>query len=168
MVIHSLGQKYKRQLEAKGMQTVHSFIMEITGIRQHFQSSTPIFSPAVYTDSYEWKLGIRIYLNGVEDGRGRDVAVFVHMMKGEYDDLLDWPFPEQITISFLDQSGETCRNHISQIIQAKPTLQAFQKPNETICRIGCGFVKFAPIATLLSGTQYVKNDKMFLKIEFTS
>ena len=140
--------------------------MEITEINQHLRYSTPIFSPAVYTDTYEWKLGIRIYLSGVEDGSGRDVAVFVHMIKGEYDDLLDWPFPERITISFLDQSGESCRNHISRIIQAKPTLRAFQKPNETICSIGYGFVKFTPVATLFS-QKYLKDDKLFLKIEFS-
>ena len=93
------------------------------------------------------------------------MAVFVHLMKGEYDDLLDWPFPGIITLSVLDQSSD--RNHISQLVQAKPNLLAFQRPDDAICRTGCGFVKFAPIEVFFR-PQYVKNDKLFLKIEFSA
>ena len=101
----------------------------------------------------------------MDNGWGSHVAVFVHLMKGEYDDLLDWPFPGIITLSVLDQSSD--RNHISQLVQAKPNLLAFQKPDDTIRRTGCGFVKFAPIEVFFR-PQYVKNDKLFLKIEFSA
>jgi len=140
--------------------------MEINEIAQHRQFATPILSPAVYTDSYEWKLGVRMYLNGVEGGSGRYVAIFVHMMKGEYDDLLDWPFVGRITLSILDQSGARYRTHISRIVQAKPNLMSFQQPTDAISSTGCGLVNFAPIPEVF-GPRYVKNDKLFLKIEFS-
>lgn len=140
--------------------------MEINEIAQHRQFATPILSPAVYTDSYEWKLGVRMYLNGVEGGNGRYVSAFVHMMEGEYDDLLDWPFVGRITLSILDQSGARYRTDISRIVQAKPNLMSFKKPIDTVSSVGYGFEMFASIADVF-GPSYVKNDKLFLKIEFS-
>ena len=146
------------------------FIWEIPEVQQRRQgdvSGEPIasFSPAIYTDSYEYKFGIRVYLSGVDNGRGRYVAIFVHMMEGEHDDLLQWPFAGTITLSILDRSGVK-NNDISQIAQATPNVSAFHRPREVICRKGCGFVKFAPIEQVFC-PHYVKKDKLFLKIEFS-
>ena len=146
--------------------------MRITEVAQHCRVdvhgvATAIFSPAIYTDKYEYKLGIRVYPNGVDNERGRYVAIFVHMMKGEYDDVQvrGWPFTQRITLSILDRSG--ANRHISKTMQAKPNLRAFQKPTEAICPTGCGFVKFAPIEEVFSPL-YVKDDKLFLKVEFSA
>ena len=110
-------------------------------------------------------LGIRMYLNGVGDGRGRYLATIVHMMRGKYDNFeVRWPFTRRITLSIIDQSG--ANRHISRILQAKPNMSAFQKPTEVISRTGCGFVKFAPIDEVFS-PPYIKDDKLFLKIEFS-
>lgn len=150
-------------------QTETFFIVEITEVKQRRHGDVngeqiAFFSSAIYTDRYEYKLGIRVYLNGVENESGRYVAVFVHMMMGKYDDIqVRWPFTQRITLSILDQSG--AKRHISQSMQAKPNLSAFQKPTEAICCTGCGFVKFASIEEVFS-LPYVKDDKLFLKIEF--
>ena len=145
------------------------FIQEISEVQQLRQVdtngvATAFFSCAIYTDSYEYKLGVRMYLNGVGDGSGRYVAIFIHMMRGKYDFRVGWPFNRRITISILDQSGAKC--HISQSMQAKPNLSAFQKPTEAICRTGCGFVRFALIEEVFS-PQYVRDGKLFLQIEFS-
>ena len=145
------------------------FILEISEVQQRRQEDVngePIafFSPAIYTDSYEYKFGIRVYLSGVDNGRSRYVAIFVHLVEGEHDDLLQWPFAGTITLSILDRSG--AKNDISQIVQVPPNPSAFQRPREAICCKGCGFVKFAPIEQVF-GPHYVKKDKLFLKIEFS-
>ena len=145
------------------------FILEISEVPQRRRGDVngeaiAIFSPAIYTDSYEYKFGIRAYLSGVDNGRDRYVAIFVHLMEGEHDDLLPWPFSGTITLSILDRSG--AKNHISQIVQATPNSSVFRRPKEAICRKGCGFVKFAPIEQVF-GPCYVKKDKLFLKVEFS-
>ena len=146
------------------------FILEISEVQQRRRGDVngeaiAIFSPAIYTDSYEYKFGIRAYLSGVDSGRGRYVAIFVHLMEGEHDDFLQWPFTGTITLSILDRNGAR-NNDISQIVQATPNLSVFQRPREAICPKGCGFVKFAPIEQVF-GPHYVKDDKLFLKIEFS-
>ena len=107
-----------------------------------------------------------MYPNGVGDGRGRHVAIFVHIMEGEHDDFLSWPYTGRITLSVLDRSGHR-HNDISNTLQAKPTLAAFQRPREAICPLGYGFIYFARIK-LFFGPRFVKNDELFLKIEFST
>ena len=144
------------------------FILEIKEVEQRRQRDIAFFSPAIYKDKYEYKLGIRAYLNGIENESGRYVAIFVNMMMGKYDNIeVRWPFTQRITLSILDQSG--AKRHISKSMQAKPNLSAFQKPTEAISCTGCGFVKFASIEEVFSPhDQYVKDNKLFLKIEFSN
>lgn len=51
-----------------------------------------MYSPGFYTSPYGYKLCLRINLNGLENGDGTHVALFVHVMRGDYDEHLEWPF----------------------------------------------------------------------------
>ena len=98
------------------------------------------------------------YLNGVGSGVGKHVALFVHMMKGHYDTILEWPFTGRIALSILDQSDASeFRLHISQTFVARPNLPAFQRPTAPRNYEGYGSVEFAPIEQIRQG-QYVKNN----------
>ena len=44
--------------------------------------------------------------NGVGDGAGTHVSVFVYLMRGEYDDRLVWPFRGAITIQLVNQISD--------------------------------------------------------------
>ena len=165
-----LLRRAKPQQATKGMNARDAFfIAKITEVRQHRHvdangGTTAVFTCPIKTDCYGYMLGLRIYFNGVGDGSGRFVAIFVHMMMGEYDFQVRWPFTQRITLSIMDQSG--AERHLSQILQAQPNMMAFQKPTEVISRTGCGFVNFASIEEVFSHA-YVKDDKLFLKIEFS-
>ena len=132
---------------------------------QHRENETPIFSDAVYNDHQEKLVGIRIHPKGVGSGTGSHVALFIHMIKGDFDNSLVWPFADTITVSVLDQSDSSPRRDISRIIQANH-LPAFRQPDETICRTGYGYERFARIEEFF-GPRYVKDDKLLLKIEFS-
>ena len=53
---------------------------------------------------------LKFYANGQGDGYGTHVGVFVHMMKGEFDSHLKWPFKGEITVELVNQKegGENC------------------------------------------------------------
>ncbi|XP_068680197.1 TNF receptor-associated factor 6-like [Montipora foliosa] len=142
-----------------------SFTFKITEVDQHRENETPIFSDAVYNDHQEKLVGIRIHPKGVGSGTGSHVALFIHMIKGDFDNSLVWPFADTITVSVLDQSDSSHRRDISRIIQANH-LPAFRQPDETICRTGYGYERFARIEEFF-GPRYVKDDKLLLKIEFS-
>ena len=61
-----------------------------------------IYSPPFYTARYGYKLCARASLNG------REMALFLIVMRGEHDGSLEWPFQETITIKLLDEE-KTCQ-----------------------------------------------------------
>ncbi|XP_068677591.1 uncharacterized protein [Montipora foliosa] len=156
-------------LTARQRKTAHnpSFTFKITEVAQHRENETPIFTDAVYIDHQGKLFGIRIHPKGVGSGTGRHVALFIHMIKGDFDDFFDdWPFAGTITVSVLDQSDSCPRRDICRIIQANPDVPTFKRPSETICHIGYGYERFARMEELF-GPRYVKDDKLLLKIEFS-
>ncbi len=60
-------------------------------------------SSAVYTHQQGYKLRLGVYANGHGAGEGTHVAVTVYILKGEYDDLLKWPFRGVIWFRLLDR-----------------------------------------------------------------
>ena len=126
------------------------------------------FSHPICTNLYGYKLCMGIHLNGVNTGIGSHIALFVHMMQGEYDDRLRWPFTGVINLSILDRSGSEMPNDISKALVASPNLLAFRKPTAICGSTGCGFEKFAPIFEV-SGprSRFIKNDTLVVKIEIS-
>ena len=157
-------------LEYEGRVCNGSYIWRIENYRQCRQDAingvmTAIHSPAFYTSLYGYKLCMRINLNGVDSGVGKHVALFVHMMQGDYDTILEWPFTGRIALSILDQSDASeFRHHISETLVAKPNLLAFQRPTTPRNYKGYGYVEFAPIEQIREG-QYVKNNTMLVRIQ---
>lgn len=122
------------------------------------------FSPAIYTSLDGYTFRIRMYLNGVNSGIGTHVAIFVHMMQGECDNRLAWPFTGVIHLSILDQS--TAKNDITQVLVASPKLSAFRKPTASCSQIGCGFELFAPIDQICA-EPFIQNDTMLVRIQIS-
>ncbi|XP_068759100.1 uncharacterized protein [Montipora capricornis] len=143
-----------------------SFTFKITEVAQHRENETPVFTEAVYNDHQEKLFGIRIHPKGVGCGTGIHVALFIHLIKGDFDDSLVWPFAGTITVTILDQSDSSPRSDFCRIIQANPNSPAFQQPDDTICRTGYGYERFALIEEFF-GPRYVKDDKLLLKIELS-
>ncbi|XP_068674158.1 TNF receptor-associated factor 6-like [Montipora foliosa] len=157
-------------LEYEGRVCNGSYIWRIENYRQCRQDAmngvmTAIHSPAFHTSLYGYKLCMRINLNGVDSGVGKFIALFVHMMQGDYDNILEWPFTGRIALSILDQrEGVEFRQHISETLVAKPNLLAFQRPTAPRNYKGYGYVEFAPIEQIRE-PQYVKNNTMLVRIQ---
>ena len=63
------------------------------------------YSPPFYTHSRGYKLSLRVNADGLLRGQGTHVSVYVYLMKGEFDDLLTWPFQGKVAIKLLDRNG---------------------------------------------------------------
>ena len=49
---------------------------------------------------------LRVVVNGGGSGKGTHLSLFVYLLKGEYDDQLQWPFNANITVQLLNWSGD--------------------------------------------------------------
>ena len=85
------------------------YVWEITNYAQKRvqaiqKPTSSLHSPGFYTSRYGYKMSIRLNLNGVDAALGRAVSIFVHLMKGSYDDMNEWPFNGTITMMIIDQN----------------------------------------------------------------
>ena len=63
------------------------------------------FSPSFYTDTHPqgYRMCLEVYPNGWDTGKGTHVSVYIHLMRGEWDNYLQWPFQGEVTIQLLNQ-----------------------------------------------------------------
>lgn len=65
---------------------------------------TTYFSPTFFSSPYGYKLALGLCPYGDGVAKGKYLSVFVCICRGEYDNLLEWPFPLRVTFSLLDQA----------------------------------------------------------------
>ena len=146
-----------------------SYIWKIDNYRQRRQDAlsgvrTYIYGPSFHISPYGYKLCMRIHLNGVDSGVGKQVALYVHMVQGDYDSILEWPFTGRITLSILDQTdGAGYRHHITQTM-IMPNNLSSQRPITFYNQKGYGYKHFAPIEAIHE-PRYVRNDTMLVRIQ---
>ena len=148
------------------------YTWKIKHFSQHIQDAfngiiTSYESPPIYTGLQEYKFFMRIFPKGVNGGDGRHIGLFVGMMQGEYDTILEWPFCGRIVLTIKDQTGDVngFRNDISGTFMAKRNVGAFQRPTaagpySTLY----GYAEFAP-TDLVCSPQYLKDDTVMIQIE---
>ncbi|XP_010157255.1 PREDICTED: TNF receptor-associated factor 4-like, partial [Eurypyga helias] len=61
---------------------------------------------------------------------GMVCALYIRVLPGEYDNLLEWPFSYRVTFSLLDQSDPSLSKpqHITETFHPDPNWKNFQKP----------------------------------------
>ena len=86
---------------------------------------TSIYSPPFYSGHNGYKMCIRAYLSGGGVGYSTHLSVFFVLMRGEYDELLKWPFENKVSSILVDQN---LRQLIVQTFKPTPDSNSFQKP----------------------------------------
>ncbi len=124
--------------------------------------TTSFYSPAFFTSYHGYKMRTRIYLNGDGMGKGTHLSLFFVVMKGNYGNILDWPFRQKVTFLLFDQGN---RKHVTDSsFQPDPTSSSFKKPTHEM-NIASGYPLFASLSALdNSNYAYIKDDYLFVKV----
>ena len=105
---------------------------------------------------------LRVNLNGVDSGASTHISMFVHLMQGDFDAFLQWPFPGKITLVAIDQS-DTDPVHVTETLIARPGLQAFMRPRTARNHKGYGYVEMIA-HTVLKTREYLKNNSLIVHV----
>jgi len=84
--------------------------LTIKNFDKHYHESDECYSLPFYTHPRGYKMYLRVFINGCGEGKGTHVSVYAHLMRGEFDAHLKWPFQAQVTIAMLNQLENN--NHI--------------------------------------------------------
>lgn len=158
-----------RENESRSLCTNGTFVWKITNYKHQFEQAVAtadelaIFSPPFFTSQYGYKLRLKAYLNGRDRGKGSHLSLYIIIMKGDYDALLEWPFKQKITFYLIDQSDQNNhRTHQLSPNRSLPNIKVvFNRPTVKE-NLGIGNPCFVPHEALTTG-DYVKDDTIFIK-----
>ncbi|XP_064386091.1 TNF receptor-associated factor 3-like [Halichondria panicea] len=129
------------------------------------------YSPPFYTSYTGYKMCLIVNANGWGPGEGTHVSVFAHLMKGDNDDSLSWPFTGTVTVQLLNQLEDNNHHHIMMF-----TFPAESKSSQRVVDVerapcGGGYHTFISHADLDynadQNIQYLKDDTLVFKVSLT-
>ncbi len=109
-----------------------------------------------------YKMCLRVNLHGVDSGASTHVSMFVHLMQGDFDPILAWPFPGKIILTAIDQS-ENDQLNVTETLVSRPGLQAFLRPKTPRNHKGYGYVEMIA-HNILRTREYIKNNTMIVHV----
>ena len=142
-------------------------IIVMPQLSQHKRDDDRWYSQPFYSWPGGYKLCLSVDANGHGSGKGTHVSVFVHLMKGENDHQLQWPFKQDVTYGILNWKKD--ENHPIKTVDFK-TAPKEQKQGVTSREKtdGWGFSEFVPHSSLSDAatkdTQYLHNDCLCLQV----
>ncbi|CAH1271319.1 TRAF1 [Branchiostoma lanceolatum] len=76
---------------------------KIQNLSSKRRDGTVVDSPLIFTGQAGYKMGLRMYLNGVGTGKDTHVSLQLLMMRGKFDAILDWDsnFRQKITVEIV-------------------------------------------------------------------
>ena len=128
------------------------------------------FSPGFYTHIGGYKMCLNIDANGWGVGKGTHVGVGVHMMKGEFDSHLKWPFKGEMTVELVNQNEGGKKYETKTLEHSDPDERdkVFQRVTEgDRAEMGWGYDKFIPHSDLYNpeeGKEYLVNDTLIFRV----
>ena len=119
---------------------------------------TSIFSLPFYTGRYGFKMCLRLYIMGDGIGKGTHLSLFFVVMRGEFDNILQWPFTHKVTFKLINQAGG---RHIVDSFAPDPMSSSFRKPKSDM-NIASGCPRFVSHTELERGG-FIVDDTIFIK-----
>ena len=128
-----------------------------------------VYSPAFYTHPHGYRMCVNVVPNGVGDGEGTHVSIFIFMMRGPFDDYLKWPFQGKITIQLVNQVG--VHNHVIKTIlftDMTPDIYTNRVTGSERAQNGWGLLQFLSHADFgynaARSTQYLKENHLTVRV----
>lgn len=131
-----------------------------------------VFSPPYYSSHYGYKFCMRLYLNGDGTARNTHISIFLVILSGPYDNIVEWPFKYRVSFCLVDQCA---LNKPEEFPKAQDVIESFRPdPNSnsfkypaTAMNIASGIPRFLPLEKIKENSnenRYVLNDTLFIKV----
>ena len=122
------------------------------------EARTCFHSQSFYSSIDGYNMRIKVNPNGNGTGKGTHVSVFVHILEGDNDDNLEWPFIGSAKIELLNQLEDE-NHHFMTVI--------FNQEKDAHVGSNQGYPKFIRHSKLphdpVNNTQYLKDDTLYFR-----
>ena len=131
------------------------------------ENYTSWWSSSFYSGPGGYKLCISVHANGDRDAAGTHVSAYLYLMKGEYDNRLQWPFIGIVTIQLLNQKSDqyhcNCKWRYNGTEAAAQRVTSRGQYSES----GWGYRRFIShdeVESITSTKQYIRNDSLKFRV----
>ena len=145
------------------------FTFKMASFRHYKTVSTLFFSPSFYTSPGGYKMCIRVVANG--DGAGQDthISVYAVVVRGDYDDNLEWPIKGTVTVELLNHLADDNHHAIRFTYpEGKGDVSTKRVTSGERAKRGYGKTRFIPHAELqyneAKKCQYLKDDSLYFRV----
>ena len=131
-----------------------------------FERQRSIYSPEFYSSHFGYRMCARLFFNGINHRRQGYLSIYFVLMRGNYDALLEWPFPFKISFTLLDQSTPIeKRNDLYKFFWSDRESTCFQRPQLEM-NDAYGFEEFISLDQFRQNQhRYLQDDTIFIRIE---
>ena len=142
------------------MKIVEFVMKDFEKLKREF---TSWYSPPFYTHRHGYKMCLQVNANGQGQGKGTHVSTYLHMMRGEFDEGLRWPFHGQVAMQLVDQEEDRDHfYHTFHFTDAVPVEARERQRDRERSKSGRGPSKFIPLADLRP--KFLKNDCLRFRV----
>ena len=154
--------KDAQQVATNTGQPIGQVEFTMTNFEQHKADSDRWFSSHFYTHPQGYKMCLSVEANGFGTSKGMHTSVFIHLMRGEFDEQLKWPYVGKITVMLVDQLDN--RRHYTRTISFELAPEVYKKrvTDGPTNPAGYGTSSFLPHASL--EPHYLKNNCLKFRI----
>ena len=128
-------------------------------------------SSPFYTHNRGYKFRLQVYPNGNITGSGSHLSVYAQLMRGEYDNELEWPFEGYIIVELLNwraDKNDSCFSHTIDFNRYNDPDGTYSTPvtdQETATGYGCAQLSRS-LTDLVpnTNTEYLRDDYLKLRV----
>jgi len=123
---------------------------------------TIIYSDPFYSHRNGYKMRLRLCPDGYGKDKGTNLSLYICIMQGEFDNILQWPFRHHVKLELMNQ--ETGLAHVSGIVKPEdcPMGDCWKKPGSKENN-GRGYQKFMNQSDLLSVPTLCRGNQIWIK-----
>ena len=122
-----------------------------------------IDSTPFHTSKLGYKVRINLCPNGYGEGKNTHLSIFIFIMKGDYDCILQWPFSKQVTFTLIHpKENPEDRDNISSTLKNEGKCDWNSRPTKNKNSVGTGFHKFVSHDKLMGGG-YILDGTIFIE-----
>ena len=139
----------------------------LTRYSEYKKTNSKWCSVPFYSSDKEYKLQLSVYANGDGSGKGSHLSLFVYLLKGEYDDKLQWSFNANITVQLLNWSGDNSHEEKTIPHHTAPLEYRTRVTGRDRAPSGWGdyqFISHSDLESVSSDTRYINEDSVCFRI----
>lgn len=127
-------------------------------------------SSGFYSHQGGYKMCLRVYTNGCTDVRGTHISCYVYLMKGDYDEGLEWPFRGTIHVQILNQLKDDLHHSEKITFNSRETknFNSQVSAEKMMGVTGLGKSRFIAQSELsykpAMGRQFLRDDSLYFRV----